>query len=328
MPQQQQQQQQAREIIIRTYNVADLLWLANDYPLDSSVRPPTALRSREGGGVGGGGGGGGQAMFAGDGVVVGRKAAQPIELDPLSKLIVDTVEAESWKENGGNIGNIRFISSVLVIMQTRQNHDTIQQLLDELRRSAGSAQVVTVRAVWVQVGPGEIVRPTAEVTDDWMKKQKVYCESQLSCFSGQTVHISSGAGRQVTVDATPIVGTSAVAFDPTVEQVLSGVTLQISPQLVPGSDSAIIDVHSTASEWQPHAPPDIRANGVATTAPAFSASAEQGIDRVNMLCQEMKTTARVPLKKKVIMGGMTLEPSNADQAGRQLYLVLELDQPR
>jgi hypothetical protein len=163
-----------------------------------------------------------------------------------------------------------------------------------------------------------------EVNEEWMKKQKVYCESQLTCFGGQTVHVASGRARQVTTDLTPIVGTNAVAFDPAVDSVLSGVTLQVTPQLIPGSETAILDVQTTASEAGPAENP-IRADGISATEPSVKAQISGAVDRVSMISQEMKTTARVPLRKKVIVGGMTLDPSNAEEAGRQLYLVVEID---
>jgi hypothetical protein len=317
-------QQPSTQPVIRTYNVSDLLRQTNDYPFDSKVEPPSVLGGRVAGGEGGGGG---QSLFAGGVLVPQRKQpVTPIELDPLSQLIVDTVDSTSWQSNGGTVGRIKSISSVLVVTQTKENHDKIQSLLDEIRRTVGPAQIVTVHATWVLVAPNELNKIMTEATPEWMSKQKVYCESQLTCFSGQVVHISSGRGRQVTTDVTPIVGDGAVAFDPTVASVLSGVVLQISPQLVPGSDSAIVDVQTTASEWAEHESP-ITTNGAATSAPS-SAQATASVDRVNMLSAEMKTTARVPLRKKMIVGGMTLDPSDADQGGRQLYLVLELDQPR
>ena len=49
------------------------------------------------------------------------------------------------------------------------------------------------------------------------------------------------------------------------------------------------------------------------------------IDKSPSLKQEMQTTARLPLGKKIIVGGMTLDPSDPAQSGRQLYLVVEVD---
>jgi hypothetical protein len=310
----QQAQRQNNEILVRTYNVSDLLRLTSDYPRDSHILPPSEIGSGPPIGSGGGAGAGGQSLFGGSGgVKVGVRTGPPIELDPLSDLIVQTIDPESWANNGGNVGQIRTLSSMLIIVQTRANHDTIQSLLDELRQTAGPAQIATVNAKWLVVAAGEVPRPMAEVSEEWLKRQKVYCESQLTCFSGQTVHVSSGRSRRIIAESTPIVGTLSSMDDPDVQSVLSGVTLQVAPLLIPGTDFAVVDVQTAASEWSP---------------------GEQGttrhgtIDRAAMLCQEMKTTARVPLRKKVIIGGMTLDPSDAEQGGRQLYLVVEIDAPK
>jgi hypothetical protein len=49
------------------------------------------------------------------------------------------------------------------------------------------------------------------------------------------------------------------------------------------------------------------------------------IDRLNVVNQEFATTVRLPIGKKVLLGGMTLEPASQTDPGRQLYLVVELD---
>ena len=48
------------------------------------------------------------------------------------------------------------------------------------------------------------------------------------------------------------------------------------------------------------------------------------IDRTNMVAQEMKTTLRVPLGKKFVVGGMTLDPAGGEKDARQLCLVVEI----
>ena len=127
-------------------------------------------------------------------------------------------------------------------------------------------------------------------------------------------------------DVTPIVGQQSAALDPTTELVLSGVAMQVSPLLVPGMETVVLDIQTTASEWA--------AGGDAQPAPAPAAhegnspalSARGGdIDRTPALRHELQTTARLPLGKKVIVGGMTLDPSDKEQAGRQLYLVVEVE---
>ena len=48
------------------------------------------------------------------------------------------------------------------------------------------------------------------------------------------------------------------------------------------------------------------------------------IERMNLISQKLHTTARVPLKKRSIVGGMTMNPAKPDDGATQLYLVLEV----
>lgn len=279
------------ETITRTYLVGDLARFTPNYPLEQppSVTQPTPSTEAE---------------------------------DALIRLIQDTVASDSWKDNGGTIGSIRFYQAMLIVTQTKAHHEQVQALLEELRRGGGAAQV-TIRATWVVAAPGEMTKPLTEVSADWMSKQKTYCESQITCFNGQTVHLTSGREKRIVSDVTPIVGTQAVAFDPTVEQVHSGMTVQFSPLLV-GTDAAVLDVQSSAAEWSANAEPPAQM-GKASSPELPVGQGMGNVDRVPTLHQQMKTTVRVPLRKKVIVGGMTLDPSDAQQAGRQLYLVVEID---
>ncbi len=319
-PQPQQQDQPAPgdekpQTVIRTYNIADLMRSAADYPLDSQIVPPTGF----GHGSGAGGGGGGNLF----GLSEEREDTTDL-LDPLSNLIVELVDPNSWEEAGGSVGHIKSFASLLVITQTEENHRKIQALLDEIRRNAGPSQIVAIRATWLVLSNNDVPRPASVVADDWLAKQKVYCEGRTVCFSGQTVHITSGRGRTIVSDSTPIVGTSAVAFDPTMAQVQSGVSVQVAAQLVPGAEAAVLDVHTYASEWnEPDRPAEIR--GAVATQPSGGAVTTATVDRTNMVAQEMKTTLRVPLGKRYVVGGMTLDPAAAPEGGgRQLCLVVEI----
>ena len=42
-----------------------------------------------------------------------------------------------------------------------------------------------------------------------------------------------------------------------------------------------------------------------------------------MASQEFSTTARVPVGKKVLIGGMTFDPGANAEGAKQLYLVIE-----
>jgi hypothetical protein len=306
------------QAVVRTYNVADLMRAATNYPLDSQIVPPTGY----------GEGALGAGVFGEAGASQKPTAGNP-PLDELITLISEFVDPDSWQDNGGTVGSMRGIGALLVVAQSEQNHGKIAQLLDEIRRNTGPSQIVSVRATWFLLDPADVPAPATVAAEELFANQPVYCEARTVCFSGQTVHVTSGRGRAVINELTPIVADSAVAFDPTVERVQSGVSLQVAPQLVPGTETAIVDLQCFASEWgEPGAGAPVR--GAVATQPHAGASAGAGaevtssVDRLNILAQSMKTTMRVPLGKKFVVGGMTLDPAGGEKNARQLCLVVEI----
>jgi hypothetical protein len=305
-PTQERQQEQAEPTMIRTYHVADLMRAVGDYPLDSDIVPPA--------GYGGGALMGGTFFDA-----TSQRELDRSQIDPLTQLIMDLLAQGSWREQGGAVGHMRHFASRLVIAQTRENHARIQQLLDEIRQSGGLSQTVSVRATWVRAGGADAPAPGSQVTAEWLAGQSIYCRGQTVSFSGQVVHIASGRGRAIVSDLTAIVADSAVAFDPEVQRVQSGVSLQVSAQLVPGSELAVLDVQYYLSEWdEPGAA--IGPVGIAADQEAHHAGL---IDRINMLSQQLKTTLRVPLGQPVVVGGMTLDPAAGKDGAEQILLVVE-----
>jgi len=54
--------------------------------------------------------------------------------DELILLITETVEPDSWRDNGGRVGAIRELTGQLIVTQTPENHRQIADLLNQLRR--------------------------------------------------------------------------------------------------------------------------------------------------------------------------------------------------
>ena len=91
-----------------------------------------------------------------------------------------------------------------------------------------------------------------------------------------------------------VVAQNAVAMGPTVRQVQAGVMLEALPTLEQGRDGVIVDIKTRVAEWnepgrvelplsQQHEPAG-QSSGRRTTPSA-------GIDRLNMVTQELKTVA-------------------------------------
>jgi type II secretory pathway component GspD/PulD (secretin) len=301
-------------LVTRVYDVSDLIWRVNDYPAPASADFAT------------GGGGGGQNLWGGAaGGGPDPNAGRIEQVDTFLKLVQDTIDPTSWRNNGGNLGAIRELSGNLVVTQTDENHRALASLLKQLRETHG--RMVVVRAYWLLVEPDAVPKldpgkKALPIIDDKLIDAKnLYCGAQTTCFNGQTVHVTSGRKRTMVTGLSPVVGTNAVGYQPTLENARSGVVLQLTPHLEPeGEDHLILDLQSNLTELG-----DVPSGKIELPATTQPSDASNAIDRVNEVSQELRTTVRLPLNKKVLVGGMTLEPAARQEGSRQLYLVVEAD---
>jgi hypothetical protein len=293
------------QVITRVYEITDLQLQKRDYPAHNESRPDSN---------------GGQNLFG------APPTTQPSASDlagSLVSLIQDTVATDTWRDNGGTIGNIRQLNGILIVTQTSENHRLIADLLQQLRQNHG--RMVVVQAFWVLADPDSPLLAPAQpdymklVDEKLLDAKHLYCQARTTCFSGQTVHVTSGRKRTIVTDVTPIVGSDSVGLDPTVGTAPTGVSLQVMALLEPeGPESrAVLDLQSTVSESTVEGKVDLP-----TTKPTL---VNESIDRVNEMSQELRTTVRLPLGRKVLVGGMTLEPASKEDPARQLYLVIEAD---
>lgn len=70
-------------------------------------------------------------------------------IDELKQLIQDTIDPESWRDAGGNIGSIASLESQIVVTQTVNAHKQIQDLLRELRRERSIQIAIEARFVTI-----------------------------------------------------------------------------------------------------------------------------------------------------------------------------------
>ena len=169
-------------LILRTYEVGDLILDIHDYPYGESLQRTQSAPGgpgRGGGGFGGGGGGiGGSGVFsvpdgdsasnlhgrhvAGDGAVfrlcqfggggvTNESGTVPggITIDNLIDAIEATIAPATWADNGGGEATIRPVGTVLVILQTSQVHDRIRDLLLQVRAASSGRKNVTIDARWL-----------------------------------------------------------------------------------------------------------------------------------------------------------------------------------
>src|SRR5207247_5454255 len=132
-------------------------------------------------------------------------------------------------------------------------------------------------------------------------------------------------------DQQPVVAQNAVAMGPTVRQVQAGVMLEALPTLEQGRDGVIVDIKTRVAEWNEPGRVELPL-ATSTTQPGNRAIAAMQssavIDRLNMVTQELKTVARLPLGKPALLGGMTLDPTISEPQNPQLYLILRIDAGR
>lgn len=95
--------------------------------------------------AGGGGFGGGGMPGAGGGAAIA-------DFDPLIELIQNTIDPQSWLDTNGGPGTINeFRANLsLVISQTLENHERIQDLLESLRRLQDLQITIEVRFITLQ----------------------------------------------------------------------------------------------------------------------------------------------------------------------------------
>jgi hypothetical protein len=144
--------------------------------------------------------------------------------------------------------------------------------------------------------------------------ETAHYRGEIACFSGQTVSIDSGRTRTVIYDGEPVVAQNAVAVNADVQQVTSGVMLEVTPLIVGDTQTAVVQVRSAYAEW---GKPDKMEMTYSSTQPGGSnVQGPTSYDRLNVLRQELRTAARIPLNQPVLVGGMTLEPNAGDPSGQ------------
>lgn len=313
--------------VTKVYNISDLVEPSHDYPYQSSLLPPSQLKAPAQELFGRGrGGGGGQATFGQPGAAGAASSSGGMRAEDLVRVIMKTIDPQSFVGDRGN--SIELFGPGLVVTQTPENHKAIEQLLAQLREEVGAgSRLVTVRFRWIMASKGELdsllVKPDPKATTapaetapaiDLAAVEKrpngVRYSAQASCYSGQTIHIASGHARTAIMRYEPVVAQQAPAYNAEATQILSGIMVELTPQVAQDGLTAVLNVRSVVSD---------------VPAPTVAAPATQPVpDRLNMLAQQLATTVRMPINKPVLVGGMTLEPDGHGEDLPQMYLVAEV----
>ena len=321
------------DVISRVYDVRDLIMSLPEFPYTGTMGmpsdEPTVIM-------------GGANNFASEetGPTTRQTSSRQERVDNVIRLIEDTVAPDSWKDNGGTIGSIRELSGVVIVTQSAENHKMIASILSQLRESQ---TVVRVQADWVMLDPGQLsallVTPTDKKATPATPRavdpaalakameRNLHFHGEISCYTGQTVSVSSGRTRSVIYGEQPVVAQNAAAMQPIIRQVTEGAVLQITPTVLMATDFAVTEVKSKVAQWGDPSPAAVKLSA-STTRPGNRSMANipdaAVIDRLNVVSQELKCTLRMPLNQPVLVGGMTLEPTAQQPQQGQLYLILQL----
>jgi len=384
------------ELIVRIYDLSDLLALVNPYPamvasdLDSTASPifPGSTEAMSGlSGMGGMGMGGAmnvpsrtprstgdvsrskpsarirndilfQRAASGAAARANRAKSTPssmdsarIDLDTLVDAITSTIEPTTWDGVGGP-GSIAPLGNSLIISAAPRTQAQITALLDSFRKRWGTLRTVSVQANWLWLtdvqlagllsadGQAKANEPRAfGVVDDvaWQIHISALSAAKndlpagyqaiVTCYNGQTVHTVSGEQRRFIVGMTPVVGGGAadssnggVGYEPEVATLQEGAALQVTPMTTTGGKIVVLDIHSRVVRLCNKG----EVSNSERSGPGGGDPSVAGVvDRPVIANDHLETTLRVPVDRRVLVGGMTSQ-AQSKNGKPGLYLFVKL----
>ncbi|MBC7785825.1 MAG: hypothetical protein H7144_18510 [Burkholderiales bacterium] len=147
----------ARNVETRTYDIRDLIISIPDFQqpnVQNNNDTGTDVTVGGDNGGGGGGGGGGGNLFGGAGGEEQQNEEDQLTrtdlVEQITSLIRETIGVGTWKEDGGQLGTLRELTGQLVVTQTPEVHQQIQQLLEKLREQRSIQVTIETRFLTVQ----------------------------------------------------------------------------------------------------------------------------------------------------------------------------------
>jgi hypothetical protein len=388
------------ELVVRIYDLSDLLAWVNPYPatvssdLDAAASPifPSATENLSGvsgmsgmGGMGGGMGGAfsvpsraprpaanapstrpsprirNDVLFqqaAGGASARGSKPKSTpsgvnsarVDLDEIINAITSTIEPTTWDGVGGP-GSIAALGNSLIVSTTVKIHDQIAVLLDTFRKRWGTLRTVSVQAHWLWLTDAQLARlvpadnqtqadePRAfGLADDaaWNEHMKWLTDGKndltagykavVTCYNGQTVHVLSGEQRRYITGMTPVVDGGAdatgsnVGYEPQVATLQEGAALQVTPITTTGGKFVVLDIHSRVVRVTNKGEVN---NSERRDSKGGELNVAAVVDRPVVANDHLETTLRVPVERRMLVGGMTAQAVGTN--GKPgLYLFVKL----
>jgi beta-lactamase regulating signal transducer with metallopeptidase domain len=287
----------AKDTVTRVYDIRDIIIEVPDYVAEKTApqtRPTDPAKTR----------------------------AQYIE--QVTDLIKETVDADSWRENGGSVGSLRELQGQLIITQTQENQRSIALLLDQLRET--HAIQITVESRFVTLDPAALDeslrqklvmtfqgkdKPSATfLTDEdaasllrasqQQKESTIITAPRLTLFNGQRAFVMAATQRAYVSGYTATKQADGKAkWEPIVSSAEAGVTLDVMavcsadrkyatltlrPEL-----TKLVAVRDEPFHGSPDAPSDLM------------------IQVPQITAQRLQTTVNVPDGHILLLGGLMAE---------------------
>lgn len=267
-------------------------------------------------------------------------------MEQLIAVITATIEPTQWEDAGGPC-SIGPLGTSLLISATLTMHRQIEGLFGAFRERWGTLRTVTVQADWIWLSPEEVAEvvqshPSSTQPGDTpsfglikdnalevlaaKEGRRPGYTATITCTNGQTVHTVAGRQSLVVTNVTPVVdggeGEGAVGYRPAAVPLQEGAAIQLTPVVSTSGKFVVLDVRTRVLERQDEpgdGPPADQAKAVSKV-PAIAAV--KALDRPSLACYRFATTLRLPVDRRVLVGGMTFNAAPGAKTD-QLYLVVK-----
>ncbi len=229
--------------------------------------------------------------------------------------------------------SMQYSDGMLIVTTMADNHRKIEQFLATLRKEFAARQMVTIRASWVLLDDEKAAKTLGAIsplpqalTADVFKaiEADTICQAGIVCVEGQPVHLASGRCETVVTGATPVVADNIGVFQPTVQMVQWGPAIDIKIDPSDDGKSAAIDLDSVLTEPNPTTVKPLQSTAAihSTSRPSDQGSGLQDIDKLDFTLHAIHTTARIPMGKPTMIGGITVAKG---PKGKSVQLILEIN---
>jgi hypothetical protein len=266
-------------------------------------------------------------------------------MDGLIDAVTSTIEPTQWDDAGGPC-SISPLGTSLLVSATSSIHRQIEGLFGAFRERWGTLRTVTVQADWIwlsrqelvqavqrqpsSAGPGDV--PSFGLIDDKAWNELMLKEDRragytatMTCTNGQTVNTVSGRQSVVVNGVTPVVGgeKEEVGYRASAMPLQEGAAIQITPVVSTSGKFVILDVHTRVVEPQ-HDPAEQppAAQGKAAKGKHAAIAAAEALDRPQLAAYRFATTVRLPVDRRVLVGGMTYQ-TDAEDGSSGMYLAVK-----